>query len=88
MLAIGERYCHVHGWGTHTGENYHSNKKGDRAFYWKDDSRGFDATRVIGHENCNHHPRCISEKNAKSAKKTLSFPDTPGNGAVYTGKSD
>jgi hypothetical protein len=34
MLAIiGDRYCHVHGWGTHLGENCGSNKKGCKAHY-------------------------------------------------------
>lgn len=87
MLAIGERYCHVHGWGTHTGNRCNNCKTGSQATYWREDSRGFDKTRVIGHTNCNHRPRCISEQNAKAAKNPLSFPDTPGNAAVYTGKS-
>jgi hypothetical protein len=29
----------------------------------------------------------MNEQNAKAAKKPLSFPDTPGNAAVCTGKS-
>jgi hypothetical protein len=55
MLAIGQRYCHVHGFGTHTGLNCGSNKKGCKTQYWRADScagpGGIDKTRVIGHEN-------------------------------------
>jgi hypothetical protein len=89
MSAIGERYCHVHGWGTHTGKTCGRNKNGCKAQYWRADSRAgpghiIDKTRVIGHENFNHSSRRSSEENAKLSANPLSFPDTPGNENVYT----
>jgi hypothetical protein len=88
LLAIGERYCHAHGFGTHTGNGCKHNKAGMPCRYRKYDSRNgpvFDASRAIGHVNCQHSPRCISAARAKSATGPFTYPDTPGNEQVYTG---
>jgi hypothetical protein len=88
LLAVGQRYCHVHGWGTHTGSNCKHNKTGMACRYKRYDSRNgptFDDSRVIGHVNCQHTPKCISAARAKSATGPFTYPDTPGNEQVYTG---
>jgi hypothetical protein len=88
LQAIGQRYCHIHGYGTHTGTQCKHNRAGNPCRYRKYDSRNgpnFDATRVIGHVNCRHTPKCISAANAKSATGPLTYPDTPGNEQVYSG---
>jgi hypothetical protein len=38
-----------------------------------------DATRVYGHRNCRHTPRCISAADAKRATGPFHFPAMPGN---------
>jgi len=85
-------YCHKHGVCLHNGKDCDGIALGETCHWIKHDTRtvldshgvpAFDRSRVFGHVNCRHEPKCISVSNAKKATGPLSFPDTPGNAYVY-----
>jgi len=85
-------YCHKHGVCLHNGRDCDGIAFNETCHWKKHDTRtvldahgvpDFDRSRVFGHVNCRHEPKCISVSNAKKATGPLSFPDTPGNAYVY-----
>jgi hypothetical protein len=76
-------YCYFHGICMHDSRGCTCVKHGKEIYHRLRDSRctaaNHDSTRIFGHENCTHHPRCISEAEAKSATAPDMFPAMPGN---------
>jgi hypothetical protein len=76
-------YCYFHGICGHDGSGCTNIEHGKEIYHRRRDSRctvaTHDPTRIFGHANCSHHPRCISAAEAKTATGANSFPAMPGN---------
>lgn len=89
-------YCLKHGHCDHDSAECKSSAKGDHCQWHKHDTRHnrnaqgeqvHDTTRVVGHDNCRHTPRCPSEEEARTATHPMHYPDSPGNQYVWSGSA-
>jgi hypothetical protein len=76
-------YFYFHGICMHDSRGCTCVKHGNEIYHRFKDSRctaaNHDSTRRFGHVGCTHHPRCISEAEAKTATGPNTFPAMPGN---------